>query len=77
MSRSSLLSCSALAACVLAVSTTACAQEAREFNIPAGSLGDALNLFATQSDQQIFFTGDLVAGLRTPGLRGRHAPPEA
>ena len=77
MSRSSLLSCSALVACVLAVGTTACAQEAREFNIPAGSLGDALNLFATQSDQQIFFTGDLVAGLRTPGLRGRHAPPEA
>lgn len=77
MSRTSLLSCSALVACVLAVGTTACAQEAREFNIPAGSLGDALNLFATQSDQQIFFTGDLVAGLRTPGLRGRYAPQEA
>ncbi|MBW8304505.1 MAG: TonB-dependent receptor, partial [Brevundimonas sp.] len=72
MSRSSLLSGSALVACVLAVSTTACAQEAREFNIPPGSLRDGLNLYATQSDQQIFFSGELVAGRRTEGLRGRH-----
>ena len=77
MNRSSLLSCSALVACVLAVSTSACAQEAREFNIPAGSLRDALNLFATQSDQQIFFSGDLVAGLRSDGLWGRYAPSDA
>ncbi len=77
MSRFSLLSGSALVACTLAISGTACAQEAREFNIPPGSLGDALNQFATQSDQQIFFAGDMVAGLRTPGLRGRYAPPVA
>ncbi|HWQ85383.1 TonB-dependent receptor [Brevundimonas sp.] len=77
MSRFSLLSGSALAACVLAVSTTACAQTAREFDIPPGSLRDGLNLFATQSDQQILFSGDLVAGLRTEGLRGRFAPSAA
>jgi len=77
MSRIRFLSGGALAACILAVSTTACAQEAREFNIPAGSLRDGLNLFATQADQQIFFSGELVAGRRTPGLRGRLAPSAA
>ena len=77
MSCSSLLSGSALVACVLAVSTTACAQEAREFNIPAGSLRDGLTLFATQADQQILFAGDLVAGRRTEGLRGRFTPSAA
>jgi len=77
MSRIRLLSSGALAACILAASTTACAQAAREFNIPAGSLRDGLNLFATQSDQQIFFSGELVAGRRTEGLRGRYAPSAA
>ena len=77
MSRFSLLSGSAFVACTLAVSGTACAQETREFDIPPGSLRDGLNLFATQSDQQIFFSGELVAGLRTEGLRGRYAPASA
>jgi len=75
MSRSSLLSGAAIAACVASISVTACAQEAREYNIPPGSLRDALNLFATQSDQQIFFSSGLVAGLRTNGLRGHHTSP--
>ncbi|SJM45840.1 Coupling protein VirD4, ATPase required for T-DNA transfer [Brevundimonas diminuta 3F5N] len=66
-----------MGASLLAVSTAACAQEAREFNIPSGSLRDGLNLFATQSDQQILFSGEAVEGLRTPGLRGRYAPSAA
>lgn len=77
MNRPSLLSASALTACIMAVAAPAAAQEARNFNIPAGALRDALNLFATQSDQQIFFTGDLVAGRTTPGLTGRHIPSAA
>ena len=77
MSRFSLLSGSALAACVLVLSAPASAQEARAFDIPAGSLGDALNLYAAQADQQIFFSGEMVAGLRSPGLRGRFTPAEA
>ena len=77
MNRLSLLSGSAIVACAVAISATACAQDAREFNIPAGSLRDALNLFATQSDQQILFSGDLVAGRTTPGLTGRFAPRDA
>lgn len=74
MRRTSLLSGSILAAGLIAASSAACAQEAREFDIPAGTLRDALNLFATQSDQQILFSGEAVEGLRTQGLRGRYAP---
>ncbi|MBB4798704.1 hypothetical protein HNP32_002458 [Brevundimonas bullata] len=74
MKRLSLVSASAIAACLFAASPPACAQETRAFNIPAGSLRDALNLFAAQSDQQILFSGDLVAGRRTAGLSGAYAP---
>lgn len=77
MSRLSLLSGSAIVACVVSISTAACAQDAREFNIPAGSLRDALNLFGTQSDQQIMFSGTIVAGLQTEGVRGRYRPADA
>jgi iron complex outermembrane receptor protein len=71
MSRLNLMTGSAIVACVASMSASACAQEARDFDISRGALGDALNAFATQSDQQLFFGGDLVAGLRTDGLRGR------
>lgn len=77
MMRLNLASAASFVACAVSISTAACAQEARDFNIPAGSLRDALNLFATQSDQQIFFSGTLVAGLQTSGLRGRHVPSDA
>lgn len=77
MSRLGLLSGSAIIACAISISATACAQDTREYNIPAGALGDALNAFATQSDQQIFFAGDIVVGLRSEGLRGRHTPTAA
>ena len=77
MNRLSLLSCSVLVACVSAVGTSACAQDMREFNILSGALGDALQQYATQSDQQIFYSGALVAGLRTPGLRGRFSSSDA
>jgi outer membrane receptor protein involved in Fe transport len=72
-----LLSGGALATCVLAISTTACAQAPQAFDIPAGSLRDALNLYAIQSDQQIFFSGELVAGLSSEGLTGQHTPAAA
>ena len=77
MRRLSLLSGIASAARVIAISSSACAQEPRTFNIPPGSLRDGLNQFATQSDQQLFYSGELVAGLRTPGLRGRYLPSAA
>lgn len=74
MHRLSFLSATALSACLCAASAPACAEEARVFNIPAGSLRDALNLFAAQSNQQILFSGDLVAGQRSAGLSGAHVP---
>lgn len=74
MNRLRLLTGSAIVASALCISVTACAEDAREFNIPAGGLGDALNAFASQSDQQIFFTADLVKDLRIGGLQGRHLP---
>ena len=77
MSRLSLLSTSAFVACIAATGAPACAQDLREFNIPAGPLGEALHRFAAQSDQQIFFSASLVAGSRTAGLQGRYAPAEA
>jgi iron complex outermembrane receptor protein len=71
MNRTSLLSGLTAAACAAVVSTTACAQAERDFDIPPGELSGALRAFATQSDQQIFFAADLVAGLRSQGVRGR------
>ncbi len=77
MNRVSLLSCSALVACVAAAGTSACAQDIREYDVPAGALGDALQQYATQSDQQLFYSGALVAGLQTQGLRGRFPSSDA
>ncbi|MBB5745712.1 TonB-dependent receptor [Brevundimonas variabilis] len=77
MRRLSLLSGIASAACVIAISSSACAQEQRTYNIPPGSLRDALNQFATQSDQQLFYSGELVRGLQSSGLRGRYTPSQA
>lgn len=77
MNRVSLLSCSALVACVAAAGTSACAQDIREYDVPAGALGDALQQYATQSDQQLFYSGSLVAGLQAQGLRGRFSSSDA
>ena len=77
MCRYSLLSGISVAACAIAVSTAACAQSERAFDIPPGDLAGALRAFATQSDQQIFFAADMVAGLRSPGVRGRLSSPMA
>lgn len=74
MSRIHLLSGVAVVACLAVVSTSACAQSARAFDIPAGPMRGALTAFATQSDQQIFFTSELVQGLRSPGVSGRMEP---
>ncbi|WP_413462247.1 TonB-dependent receptor [Brevundimonas phoenicis] len=77
MSRSSLLSGAAAVACIFSVSAPACAQSARDFNIPAGPMGEALTAFGQQSGRQIFFTSELVAGRRSPGVSGRLAPEAA
>jgi hypothetical protein len=49
---------------------------ARDFEIAGGALDAALVAYARQANVQLLYTADLVAGLRTQGVVGRH-PPEA
>ena len=74
--RHHLLTGASAAACVLAAASQAqCqAQDLRSFRIPAGPLGQALTAYGVQADRQLLFTSDLVAGLSSPGLRGRYTP---
>ncbi|MBD3836813.1 TonB-dependent receptor [Brevundimonas sp.] len=65
------LGAAALAAIVALAPSFAGAQEARVFDIAAGPLETALAAFAIQSDHQILFTTDLVAGRTTAGVSGR------
>jgi len=57
----------------------ACAQTAavQSYQIPVGNLDDALQQWATQSGQQLMYSGDLVQGKRSAGLSGSYAPAEA
>ncbi|WP_292037094.1 MULTISPECIES: TonB-dependent receptor [unclassified Brevundimonas] len=71
MKRLSLLSCSALVACVVAVGAPACAQDLRDYDIEPGALGRALDQFAERSSRQIFYTRAQVSGRRTTGVKGR------
>ncbi|HEY9236469.1 MAG TPA: TonB-dependent receptor [Phenylobacterium sp.] len=51
------------------------AEGAHAFSIPAGlPLDRALTAFSAQSDRDILFSPDLVAGRRTSGLSGRMSP---
>lgn len=75
--RSLLAGVALLPIAAVAFATDAKAQTAREFNISGGSLDAALIAYARQADVQMLYTADLVAGLRTPGLSGRHEPDAA
>lgn len=77
MTRQGLLSGAAVCAAAVAFAGAACAQAPRQYDIPPGALRDALNLYAAQSDKQLFFTGELVEGRRSQGLKGAYAPAEA
>ena len=57
--------------------STAHAEDAIAFNIKSGSLITALNDYARQSDQEILFSSDIVAGKETKALKGLYAPDEA
>ncbi len=64
----------------VAVPVSAQAQQgeaARRYEIPTGSLAQALNRFADQSDVQISYEGRLADGRNTPGLNGTFLPREA
>ncbi|MCU1725086.1 TonB-dependent siderophore receptor [Pseudomonas sp. 5P_5.1_Bac1] len=47
------------------------------FDIPAQSLGSALNQLAEQSGLQVIYNGELVQGLSSPAVRGSQEPEAA
>lgn len=54
------------------LSTAACAQATRTFDVAPGSLETALVAFANQGGVQLLYTAELVAGRRTQGVRGSY-----
>lgn len=65
----SLGTCAALGL-ALPVAAQAAQQNAQRYDIPAGPLGPALNLFAQQARVALLFDAQTVAGLTTGGLQG-------
>ena len=64
--------------CALALNTAAMAQEgARTFDVPAGDLGSALDLYIKQSGEQLIYRVADVRGMRTSGVRGALTSDEA
>ena len=53
------------------------AEQAIEFKIQSGSLVTALNEYARQSDQEILFSSDIVAGKEGKAVNGVYEPQEA
>ena len=53
------------------------AEQAVEFKIESGSLVTALNEYARQSDQEILFSSDIVAGKQAKAVNGVYEPAEA
>ena len=52
-------------------------QAPRHYSIPAGSLSQALDHFARDSDLSVMMASERVRGLHSPGLQGSFAPEEA
>ena len=73
LSRAALLGSSSLALML----STAYAEQAVEFKIKSGSLVTALNEYARQSDQEILFSSDIVAGKEAKAVNGVYEPQEA
>lgn len=75
--------CAALCAALYATAPTAYAQSAassesiRRYEIPAGSLSSALGAWGAQSDRQVVFAPDLVAGKQTSGASGQYNAEQA
>lgn len=61
----------------VAYAQAATAQASQAYDIPAGSLADALNRFAERSGVKLFYDASLTTGLTTPGLKGTFGPAEA
>jgi len=64
-----LASALACGVCVVAIAAPASAQT-RTFNIPSGSLKEALDAFGRQSGRPIIYQADQIRGARSAGARG-------
>ena len=53
------------------------AEQTLTYDIPAGSLANALNLFADESGIQLVYGTEIAEGLRTNGVRGDYTPEQA
>ena len=74
--------CVALGSSVWSISVPAHAQTATEaarknYQIPAGTLDQALSNFGRQAGVALAVSAELTAGLRSPGVSGNYAVPEA
>jgi len=67
----------ALLAASAVLAPAVAAAQARDFDISARSLAEALTLFSRQAGVQIFFPGRVAAGRRAPALKGRMDPRQA
>ncbi|MBB5367965.1 MULTISPECIES: TonB-dependent receptor [unclassified Janthinobacterium] len=52
------------------------AQQVRVYSIPAGSLGDVLTRFGSDSAILLSFSSEATQGLRSPGLQGSYSLPD-
>jgi outer membrane receptor protein involved in Fe transport len=57
--------------CIIGYATPAEAQQ-RQFNIPAGPLGNVLDAFVVQSGMQLIYKADEFGAAQSPGIRGTH-----
>ncbi len=75
--------CAALCGALVATLPVAYAQSAassesiRQYDIPAGSLSSALGAWGAQSDRQVVFAPDLIAGKQAKGVSGQYSAEQA
>ena len=57
--------------------TTAATESLRQYDIPASPLSAALSTWGVQSDRQLVFAPDLIAGKQSRGVSGRYGAEQA
>src|SRR6185312_7193485 len=57
--------------------TTAATESVRQYDIPAGSLSTALSAWGAQSDRQLVFAPDLIAGKQSRRVSGHYGAEQA
>lgn len=63
--------------CGVAAAPIWAAEPVKTYDIQAQELAPALRAFATQSDREILFSSEIVAGKRSPGVHGSYTAPAA